>query len=395
MKVVVIGGGAIGASVAMFLRHPATTAGAAAAEVTVVEADPGLTWASSALSAGSIRQQFSTPVNVALSQFGLEVITRADEWLGLPGGAAELGFVPSGYLFVATARGEAALRAQTGVPQALGVPVSLCSPETAARRWPWLRTDDLAIAAFGEAGEGWFDGASLALALGRRARALGAQWVKGRVTGFDDDGRGHLRAARLDDGRSLEADVVVCAAGAWSGHLGRLAGVDIPVHARRRTVFVFDSPAALPRTPLVIDPSGIWFRSEGSGFIGGWSPGPGEPDPDDLPLDQPDLDQFDERLWPALAHRVPAFEALRRRRAWAGYYEVHPLDGNGLVGPHPERSNLILACGFSGHGLQHSPGIGRGVAEWLLHGRYRSLDLSPLGAQRLASGRPLIEAAII
>ncbi|MCC7285116.1 MAG: FAD-binding oxidoreductase, partial [Burkholderiaceae bacterium] len=159
--------------------------------------------------------------------------------------------------------------------------------------------------------------------------------------------------------------------------------------------FVFNAPAPLPRTPLVVDPSGVWFRSEGSGFIGGWSPGARDADPDDPPLDEPDLAQFDERLWPALAHRVPAFAALRRTRAWDGYYEVHPLDHNALVGPHPARPNLLLACGFSGHGLQHAAGVGRGIAEWLLHGRHVSLDLSPLSPQRIALGRPLVERAVI
>jgi len=145
----------------------------------------------------------------------------------------------------------------------------------------------------------------------------------------------------------------------------------------------------------VIDPSGVWFRSEGTGFIGGWSPGEGDPDPDDLPLDQPDLQQFDDRVWPALAERVPAFEALRVRSAWAGYYEVHPLDHNALIGPHPACANFILANGFSGHGLQQSPATGRGVAEWLLHGRYLSLDLAPFSPQRVLAGQPFIEQAII
>jgi glycine/D-amino acid oxidase-like deaminating enzyme len=191
----------------------------------------------------------------------------------------------------------------------------------------------------------------------------------------------------------------VLAAGAWSHAVGALAGLEVPVFGRRRTVFVFGCPTPLPRTPprlpLVADPSGVWFRSEGAGFIGGWTPAEADADPDNPPLDQPDLHQFDDRLWPALAHRVPAFEALRRTGAWDGYYEVHPLDHNALVGPHPHCANLLLACGFSGHGLQHAAGVGRGIAEWVVHGRWRSLDLSPLSPQRIVSGEPWVERAII
>ncbi|WP_088287118.1 FAD-binding oxidoreductase [Ideonella sp. A 288] len=390
MRVVVIGGGAIGAAVALFLRREAGTA----VEVVVVEPDPGLTQASSGRSASSIRQQFSQPLNVRLSQFGLDVVSHATEWLGVDGEAVDLGLVDAGYLFVATEAGAPALRTQHTAATGAGADVSLLSPDALAQRCPWLRTDDLALATLGESGEGWFDGPALARALARKARALGACWHRGRVTGFDRRGD-RLVAALTDDGARLEADAFVCAAGPWSGAVGRLAGVEVPVHARRRTVFVFDCPTALPPTPLVVDPAGVWFRSEGRGFIGGWSPGPGDDDPDDLPIDDPDLAQFEDRLWPALAHRVPAFEALRRRSAWAGYYEVHPLDHNALVGPHPALPNLVLACGFSGHGLQHAPATGRGVAEWLLHGAYRSLDLSPLGCERLRTGHALEERAII
>jgi glycine/D-amino acid oxidase-like deaminating enzyme len=153
-------------------------------------------------------------------------------------------------------------------------------------------------------------------------------------------------------------------------------------------------PAGQP-TPLVVDPSGVWFRSDGTGYLAGWSPGPGDDDPDDLPLDQPDLAQFDERVWPALAHRVPAFEALRVTSAWAGYYEVHPLDHNALIGPHPACANLLLCCGFSGHGLQHAPAAGRGVAERLLSGGWQTLDLSAFDPARVLAGRAFVEQAII
>jgi len=389
MRIAIIGGGAVGSACALFLCR------LGAREVDVIEPDPGLRLASSARSAASIRQQFSTAVNVRLSQFGLELLRNAGEWLAVDGDAVDLGFVESGYLFVATGEaGANALRDAHAVQRAAGAEVSLLSPSELARRVPWLRSDDVRLASLGERGEGWFDGYALARALARKARALGARWHASAVVGFERRGD-RLRAARLADGSRIEADAFVLAAGAWSRAVGALAGVDVPVFARRRTVFVFNGPEPLPRTPLVVDPAGVWFRSEGNGFIGGWSPGASDDDPDDLPLDEPDLAQFDDRLWPALAHRVPAFAALRRTRAWDGYYEVHPLDHNALVGAHPGRPNLLLACGFSGHGLQHAAGVGRGIAEWIVHGRFVSLDLTPLSPARVAQGRPLVERAVI
>ncbi|HTP75054.1 MAG TPA: FAD-binding oxidoreductase [Burkholderiaceae bacterium] len=390
MRVAVIGGGALGSACALFLRRLD-----AGVQVDVIEPDPGLRFASSARSAASIRQQFSTEVNVRLSQFGLQLLRDPDAWLAVDHEPVDLGFVESGYLFVATGdAGVQALRDNHAVQRAAGADVSLLDAAALALRIPWLRTTDVRLASLGERGEGWFDGYAFARALARKARALGAQWHAVAVSDFAC-GAGRIATARLADGNRIDADVFVLATGAWSRAVGALAGFEVPVCARRRTVFVFNSPVALPRTPLVIDPSGVWFRSEGSGFIGGWSPRAHDDDPDDLPLDQPDLAQFDERVWPALAHRVPAFAALRRTGAWDGYYEVHALDHNALVGPHPDCANLLLACGFSGHGLQHAAGVGRGIAEWIVHGGWRSLDLSPLSAARLAQGRPLIERAVI
>jgi len=390
MRVVVIGGGAVGSAVALFLKR----LGGSAVDVQVIEPEPGLARASSALSAGSIRQQFSNPVNVRMSQFGHRFITQADEGLGTNGEPVDLGFVPGHYLFCASAAGAPVLQANHAAQRAAGAEVALLSPAETAARLPWLNTDDLALASLGGSGEGWFDGYAFARALAAKARVLGARWQRGRVIGLDRVGA-RLQAARLDDGRALAADAFVNAAGPWAGALGRMADLAVPVHARRRTVFMMTCPTALPATPLVVDNSGVWFRSEGPGFIGGWSPGCGDTDPDDLPLDPPDLAQFDDKVWPALAHRVPAFEALRMQHAWAGYYEVHPLDHNALIGPHPLCPNLLLCNGFSGHGLQHAPAAGRGIAEWLLTGAWQTLDLSAFSPQRVWEGRPFVEQAII
>jgi glycine/D-amino acid oxidase-like deaminating enzyme len=390
MRVLIVGGGAIGSAVALFLKR----LGGDGVQVRLVEADPTLAISSSARSAGSVRQQFSNPVNVRMSQFGHELITRADDWLGVDGRPVPLGFVPGAYLFCASAAGAPVLQRNHAAQRAAGAAVALLSPAEAAARFPWLHTDDLALASLGLQGEGWLDGEAFARALAAKARALGALWQHDRVVSFRRTGH-RLLAARLAGGDCWEADAFVNAAGPWAGALGAAAGLVVPVHARRRTVFAMRCPTPLPATPLVVDASGVWFRSEGSGFIGGWSPADGDADADDLPLDAPDLAQFEDRVWPALAHRVPAFQALRRQHAWAGYYEVHPLDHNALIGPHPHCANFLLCNGFSGHGLQHAPAAGRGLAEWLLTGGWQTLDLSAFSPQRLLTRRAFAEQAII
>lgn len=390
MRILIIGGGAIGSATALFLKR----LGGARIDVQVVERDSTYARASSALSAGSIRQQFSTPLNIAMSRFGFEVIgSAADEWLSVDGEPVELDFVPSGYLFLATEGGKATLAANHAVQTGAGADVLWLEPGALAPRFPWLSAKGLAAATLGLSHEGWFDGYSFARALRRKAASLGAQYHQAAVTGLRRSGD-RLTSAQLDDGTVLEADAFVNAAGPWAREAASMCGVEVPVFARRRTVFALGCPTPLPRTPLVIDPSGVWFRSEGAGFIAGWSPGAGQEDPDDLPLDA-DLTLFEDVLWPALAARVPAFEALRVQRAWAGYYEVNPFDHNAWIGPHPDIGNFVQANGFSGHGLQHAPAAGRGVAEWLLNGRYETLDLSPLHMDRWRRNAPYLERNVI
>jgi FAD-dependent oxidoreductase domain-containing protein 1 len=196
---------------------------------------------------------------------------------------------------------------------------------------------------------------------------------------------------RLTDGTRISSRFVVNAAGPWAGALARLAGVSLPVVARKRTVYVISCPQKVEPLPLVVDPSGFWIRPEGNGYIAGLPP---ESDPDDAPL-EPDYDAFESQLWPALARRIPAFEAARLERAWAGYYEMNTFDHNGIVGFHPELRNLLLMNGFSGHGLQQAPVVGRGVAELIGHGRFVTVDLSALGYERISAGRPLLELNVI
>ncbi len=395
--VVIIGGGAIGSSIARYLTRPENQA-ARPCRVTVLERDFSYARASSALSASSIRQQFSTAINMAISAYGIGVLRDAGRELAVPGGPPPcVGLHEGGYLYLATPAGQGILRDNHAVQRAAGADVALLSPHELRARFPWLCTDGLALGSLGLSGEGWFDGYSLLQALRAQARAQGACYLQAEAVGFEAKNglsRTSIQRVMLSNGEHIEGDWFVNAAGPWARPVAAWAGIDLPVFARRRTVFHVTCPEPLPRCPLLIDPSGIWLRPEGAGFITGFAP-PADQDGDDLPLDEPEHQAFDDFVWPTLAERIPAFEALRLQRTWAGYYEMNTFDHNAIVGPHPACDNLLFANGFSGHGLQQSPAVGRGVAEWIAHGGYRTLDLSPLGWARVLEGRPLVEKNVI
>ena len=395
--VVIIGGGAIGSAVARYLTRPEMQA-AHPCRVTVLERDPSYARASSALSASSIRQQFSTAINLAISQYGITVLRDAARELAVPGEPPpDLGLHEGGYLYLATPAGEGVLRDNHARQRASGADVALLSPAELQARFPWLATEGIALGSLGLSGEGWFDGYSLLQAFRAQARVQGARYVVAEAVGFDiEKGRQRtsIQRIQLSNGEQIEADVVVNAAGPWARHVAAWAGIELPVVAKRRTVFHVSCPQPLPTCPLLIDPSGIWLRPEGSGFLVGFAPPEGE-DADDLPLDQPDLAAFEAIVWPTLAARIPAFEALRLQRAWAGYYEMNTFDHNAIVGLHPACANLVFANGFSGHGLQQAPAVGRGVAELIATGGYQTLDLSPLGWARVLHGQPLLERNVI
>ncbi len=377
-SVVIVGGGVMGSSIAWHLKADQRIAG----RVIVVERDPTYARASSALSASSIRQQFSTPLNIHLSRHGIGFLRRASEVLGV-----DLSLKEPGYLFLASPSGEAVLRSNHAVQKGEGCSVELLQPDALTQRFPAISSDGVALASHGIANEGWFDGPALMQGFRRAATALGAEYVADEVVGLAP------AAVTLKSGTRIDADAVVIAAGPWSGEVAALAGIALPVEPRRRSVFVFDCREKLPLLPLTIDPSGVWFRPEGRFYLAGTTPAAGN-DPPNAPLDV-QHQEWDEMVWPVLAERVPAFAAAKVVNAWAGYYEYNTFDQNGIVGRHPDRDSLIFATGFSGHGIQQSPAVGRAVAELIAHGSYRTLDLSSFGYGRISAGRPVRELNVV
>ncbi len=191
---------------------------------------------------------------------------------------------------------------------------------------------------------------------------------------------------------TIATGTIVCAAGWHSAKVAAMAGLDLPVRPRKRLIFVVDCPTPLPGAGLMIDPTGFFFRPEGRYYLTGISPTEdNDPDAEDFDIDHT---MFENDIWPGLAARVPAMETLKVQNAWCCHYDVSTLDHNAILGCHPEQPSFVLACGFSGHGLQHSPGVGRAIAELLIHRRYRTIDLARFGFDRIAAGKPLRESNV-
>ena len=374
--VVVIGGGIMGSCTAYFLapHHP----------VVVLERDPSYRFASTTLSAASFRQQFSFPVNLHMSRFGSQFLGERAERVSL---------VRRAYLVLATEAGAAQLKANREMQLAEGAKVALFDGRSAiAERFPWLNVEDLACATLGLADEGWFDAYSLLQSVKEDALVRGARYVTDEAVGIETAGDRAI-AVRTAKGEQMSASHVVIAAGRHAGSIAATAGIPLPIAPRKRTVFVLKAPLDNAGMPLMFDTTGAWIRPEGEGFIGGISPPP-EDDPDPGEDFDPDLDQLEDSVWPKLAHRIPALERLRMVRAWAGHYDMCLLDHNAVIGPHPEIGNLIFAAGFSGHGVQHGPATGRAVAELVRFGAYQTLDLGPLGYERVRDNRPMPELEV-
>lgn len=377
-----------GASAAYHLAAHAGFTG----RVLLLEKDPSFQTAASALSAASIRQQFSSPVNIDLSLFGIEFLRAIGDTLEVDGDRPFISLHEGGYLFLATEAGRTILAENHVVQAERGADIVYFEPDELAERFPWLALDDIAAGAFGATGEGWFDGYGLMQAFRRKARALGVETAAGTVTEILASG-GRATGVRLADGSLHEAGTIIIAAGTGARALLEPLGVPLPVEARKRCIFTFACRDRLPGFPMLIDPSGVYCRPEGELFLCGSAP---EPHNDPLATDfEVDHALFEDLIWPVLATRVPAFEAIRPARSWAGHYDMNLFDHNAIVGRVPPYDNLLIANGFSGHGLQQAPGVGRGLAELVADGGYTSLDLSPLGFERILEGRPLVEKNIV
>ncbi|XP_006900913.1 PREDICTED: FAD-dependent oxidoreductase domain-containing protein 1 [Elephantulus edwardii] len=421
--VVIVGGGVLGLSVAYWLKKLEKQRGAI--RVLVVERDCTYSQASTTLSVGGIRQQFSLPENIQLSLFSVNFLRNINEYLAVVDGPPlNLQFNPSGYLFLASEADAAIMESGVKVQRQEGAKVCLMSPEQLRNKFPWINTEGVALASYGLEGEGWFDPWCLLLGLRRKVQSMGVLFCQGEVTRviysancMENIGgeevilkRIHEVHVKMDHSleyQPVECAIVINAAGAWSGQIAELAGIGdgapgtlqgtkLPVEPRKRYVYQWHCPQGPGlETPLIADTSGAYFRREGLGnnYIGGCSPSEEEePDPENLKVDHA---FFQEKVWPHLTQRIPAFGTLKVRSSWAGYYDYNTFDQNGVVGPHPLVVNMYFATGFSGHGLQQAPAVGRAVAEMVLEGSFQTINLSAFLFSRFYLGEKVPEANII
>ncbi|MCA8927471.1 MAG: FAD-binding oxidoreductase [Alphaproteobacteria bacterium] len=388
--VVIVGGAMMGSATAWFLADNPDFDG----RVLVVERDPSYENSATARTNSCIRQQYSAEINIRISQFGADYVKNFRAYMGGDPDVPPVPLQSFGYLYLAAdERFAAVLRANQTTQAACGAGTRLMTPDRILADYPFYNLADIVLGSHNTRDEGYFEGSTLFDWWRRVARRRGVEYVTNEVVAIERTGD-RIAGVTLASGERVACGWLVNAAGTRGARTAAMAGIHIPIEPRKRFSFVFAAEDRLPRAlPLTIDPSGVHMRSDGANYLCGCPPDDDRAvDFDDFAVDS---GVWEDKVWPALAHRVPAFERVKLLNAWMGHYDYNTLDQNAIVGPHDEVRNFLFLNGFSGHGLQQSPAMGRGTAEWIAHGEFRSLDLSPLGYERIARGEPFRERAII
>lgn len=388
--VVIVGGAMMGSSIAWWLTDNPDFKGS----ILVVERDPTYEFTSTSHTNSCTRQQFSQAVNIKISQFGVEFMKSFRDRLGGDSEIPDITINSYGYLYLADNEPFAQiLRENQELQSSLGAGTRIMTPDEIAAEWPFYNLDGIVLGSHNPKDEGYFDGNTMFDWWRRKARQNGAEYVTNEVVGIDreDD---KVTGVTLKSGEKVGAGTIVNASGPRAVLTARMAGLDIPVEPRRRYTFIFSAEDKLEKElPLTIDPCGVHMRDDGQFYLCGCPP---DVDPaadyDDFDMDH---EIWEDKLWPALANRVPSFERIKVVNSWIGHYAFNTLDQNAIIGPHTEVKNFIFCNGFSGHGFQQSPAMGRGVSELVAFGEFRELDLSPLGYERIESVEPFLEKAII
>ena len=383
--VVIIGGGIMGSATAFYLMNSDPTF-----KVVVVERDPAYEMASTTLSLCNVRIQFSLKENIQISQYTFEVLERFEDEMEVEGDKPNIAYRREGNLFLIDDAGRTQAEKALALQQSLGCRVEWLSPDEIRQRYPLYEPRNIVGGTFG-LDDGHIDAHGLLMGYKAKARSLGAKYLKNEVVEIVSKG-GQVTGVKLASQERLTARWVINCAGAWAAEVAKTVGVQLPVVPVKRQVFVVDTTVKPEGPlPLTVLPSGMYFRTDTGGFIlVGMSM---DEDPVGFNFTWDDK-RFMEILWPQLAEFVPAFERLKLMRGWAGLYAVNTLDGNAILGEWPELKGLFLANGFSGHGLQQAPAVGRYLSE-LISGRPVSLDLSIFTPERILENKPLSEGGLV
>jgi glycine/D-amino acid oxidase-like deaminating enzyme len=382
--VLIVGGGIMGSATAYYLMRSAPHL-----KTAVVEMDPSYSKASTTLSMSNARIQFSFQPNVEISLYAFEAFENFEEEMEVNGNRPSIQYRREGNLFLVDEKGRRAAENALKMQQSLGCDVEWWSTDKIRERFPLYNPEGYEGATFG-AKDGHFDAYGVLMGYRAKAISLGAEFIHGEVTEITKDGK-QVTGIRLKSGENLKAPNVVNCAGAWCTGIARTAGVELPVEPVKRQVFALDTKVK-PDGPLPLTyiPSGLYFRTETGGLILLGKSMPEDPVGFDFSWDDK---RFTELLWLELVEFVPDFEYLKLVRGWAGLYAMNRLDENAILGEWPELKGFYLANGFSGHGLQQAPAVGRYISE-LIIGLPHAMDLSIFGPERILTKQPLEEIGI-
>ncbi|MGI9478491.1 MAG: NAD(P)/FAD-dependent oxidoreductase [Hyphomicrobiaceae bacterium] len=390
--VVIVGGAMYGSSVAWFLTNNPDFNGS----VLVVERDPTYEFTSTAHTNSCMRQQFSAEINVRISQFAADFVKNFQEYMGNDARVPKLALQSYGYMYLADNQAFAdVLKEAQKIQAECGAGTKHMTPEEINRDYPFYKVDDIVGANHNLIDEGYFDGNTLFDWWKRSAREKGAEYLTNEVIAMTKNASGtRVESVTLKSGDVISCGKVVNASGPRAVLTSRMAGIEIPVEPRKRYTFIFDAEQPLDRDlPLTIDPTGVHMRTDGTYYLAGCPP---DVDP---AVDYDDFEQdhsiWEEKVWPIIANRIPQFEAIKLINSWAGHYAFNTLDQNAILGPHTQVENFIFVNGFSGHGFQQSPAMGRGTAELITYGEFRALDLTPFNYERIEKNEPFVEKAVI
>lgn len=391
--VIIIGGAIMGASAAWFLSDNKDFNG----RVLVVERDPSYENCSTTHTNSCMRQQFSTALNVQISQFAADFVKNIRSYMGGDERVPELSIRSFGYMYLADTEAFAdVLRESQQVQLAQGAATQLMTPAQIAAAYPFYNVEDIVLGSINLVDEGLFDAGAVFDWWRRQSRERGVEYVQNEVVAINRNAAGNrVESVTLKSGDVVACGQVVNASGPRAAATARMAGIDVPVEPRKRYSWIFKADTPLDRDlPLTIDPSGVHVRENGGGTYqcGGHADVDPAVDYDDYVMD---FSIWENHVWPVLATRIPQFETIKVQSEWAGHYAYNTFDHNAILGPHSELTNFLFLNGFSGHGLQQSPAMGRGIAELVAHGEYRSLDLSPFAYDRIPAKRPIVEKAVI
>jgi len=385
IDMIVVGGGIMGSATAYSLLKADNRL-----KIVVMEKDPAYTYASTTLSMSNARIQFSQKQNVQISQYAFEILERFEEDMGVGDRKPRIGFKREGNLFVVDEKGLDSATSAIQMQKDLGCDIQWHHADDIAAQYPLYNMKGYAGGSFGPR-DGYFDAYATLMGYKAKAMDMGAHYREDEVINIQLSDK-RVAGVQLASGETLAAGVVIYCAGAWAAQIARTAGVDLPVDPVKRQVFVLDTTVKPEQPlPLTVLPSGLYFRTETGGHILLGKSMHEDPVGFDFSWDEK---RFYEVLWPELAEFVPAFDTLKLIRGWAGLYAVNRADSNAILGEWPEIRGLFLANGFSGHGLQQAPAVGRYLAEVIL-GKEPVLDLSIFSPRRILENKPLTEMGLV